>query len=88
MWLVRQRFPQMAEAQQPARLKFSFISINRVSRRQTGSYHQVGARRRAMDSRRRSPASELPRCVRGGSEAIGNWAVFFPGIFNGLKLQK
>lgn len=36
-----------------------------------------------MDSRRRITTSECPRCVRGGSEEIGDLKVFSPGIFNG-----
>lgn len=61
-----------------ARLKFSLISVNRLSHYQTGSYHQVGARRRAMDSGRRIPTTQLPRCVSAGSAETGNLEVFFP----------
>lgn len=68
------------EANRLGSSSLSFL-INRVSHYQTGCYQQVGARRRAMDSRRRIPTSELSRCVSGGSEEIGNLGVFFPGIF-------
>lgn len=36
-----------------------------------------------MDSRRRIPTTELPRCVSAGSTETGNLEVFFPGIVNG-----
>lgn len=54
-------------------LRFSLISVNRVSRYQTGSYHQVGAGRRAMDGGRRIPPAELPRCVNAAGSRLVAW---------------